>query len=149
MGFGRSFRRAFRRIGREVERGVGRVGREVERGARSVLDDPISSAIVGAGIGYATGGLGGFTAMETAGLGGGLGYAGSTASGGKDIEPIEPIESEKKSTPPRTPLDNESIGTPGGGDTLTGGIPDYGTANEVFTVPNQNDKDLKKRKWGL
>lgn len=145
MGFGRSFRRAWRR----VERGVRRVGREFERGSRNVLDDPITSAIIGAGIGYATGGLGGFTAMETAGLGGGLGYAGSTASGGKDIEPIKPIESEKKSTPPRTPLDNESIGTPGGGDTLTGGIPDYGTANEVFTVPNKNDKDLKKRKWGL
>ena len=140
MGFGISFRRAFRRIGREVERGVRRVGREVERGARNVLDDPISSAIVGAGIGYATGGLGG------AALGSSLGVMAS-ASG--SIEPIKPIESEKKSTPPRTPLDNESIGTPGGGDTLTGGIPDYGTANEVFTVPNQNDKDLKKRKWGL
>ena len=140
MGFGRSFRRAWRR----VERGVRRVGREVERGSRNVLDDPITSAIIGAGIGYATGGLGG------AALGYSLG--GMASASGKDIEPIEPIkpiESEKKSTPPRTPLDNESIGTPGGGDTLTGGIPDYGTANEVFTVPNQNDKDLKKRKWGL
>ena len=37
MGFGISFRRAWR----GVERGVRRAWRGVERGARNVLDDPI------------------------------------------------------------------------------------------------------------